>query len=89
MLVAVVPNAKHTEIMGLHDGALRMRLAAPAIEGRANDALVAWLADQLNTPRRSITLRQGATGRRKRLDIHLPPDRIERWLDTIQPAAGS
>ena len=42
--LAVVPNAKRTEVDGLHDGALRVRLAAPPLEGRANDALVAWLA---------------------------------------------
>ena len=47
LLVAVIPNAKRTEAIGLHDGCLRVRLQAPPLEGRANDALVAWIASQL------------------------------------------
>ena len=42
--IQVVPNASRTQVAGLHDGALRIRLMAPPIEGRANAALLAWLA---------------------------------------------
>ena len=42
--LSVVPGAKRTELVGLHDGALRLRLAAPPVDGKANDALSAWLA---------------------------------------------
>lgn len=80
--VAVIPNAKRSERAGLHDGALRVRLAAPAIEGRANEALIAWLAEELSVPRRAIVLRHGATSRRKRLEIGVPLAQLLRWLDS-------
>ena len=83
LLVAVIPNAKRTEAIGLHDGCLRVRLHAPAIEGRANEALVAWLADALDLPRRDVTLKQGATGRRKRLLLACEPARVTQWLDSL------
>jgi uncharacterized protein (TIGR00251 family) len=83
LAVSVVPNARKTEAVGLHDGALRVRLAAPAIEGRANDALVQWLARALGVPRGAITLRHGALGRRKRLLIDCPPARVRDWLDSL------
>ncbi|MED5617971.1 DUF167 domain-containing protein [Ideonella sp. BN130291] len=84
LLVSVVPNAKRTEAVGLHDGCLRVRLAAPALEGRANDELIAWLADQLGVARREVVLQQGASSRRKRLVIAIEPDRVMRWLDGLQ-----
>jgi hypothetical protein len=81
LLVTVIPNAKRSEAVGLHDGMLRVRLAAPALEGRANDALVDWLASQLGVPKRAIELRQGASARRKRLWIDIPAARVRAWLD--------
>jgi uncharacterized protein (TIGR00251 family) len=83
LLVSVVPNAKRTEAVGLHDGCLRVRLAAPALEGRANEALIAWLADQLGVSRRDVVLKQGASSRRKRLLIACEPTRVRRWLDGL------
>src|SRR5262245_53365285 len=79
--LSVVPNAKRTEVDGLHDGALRVRLAAPPIEGRANEALVAWLAKALVVPRRDIEITQGASGRRKVVSIAMAPDGVGAWLD--------
>jgi uncharacterized protein (TIGR00251 family) len=83
LLVSVIPNAKRTEAVGLHDGCLRVRLAAPALEGRANDALVAWLADELKLTRRQVVLKQGASSRRKRLLIECPIARLLAWLDGL------
>jgi uncharacterized protein (TIGR00251 family) len=80
LLVSVIPNAKRTEAVGLHDGALRVRLAAPAIEGRANEALVAWLADELQLTRRQVELKQGGSSRRKRLVLDCASSRVEAWL---------
>ena len=48
--LSVQPGAKHTAIDGLHDGALRVRLAAPPVDGKANSQLLAWLAEQLRCP---------------------------------------
>jgi uncharacterized protein YggU (UPF0235/DUF167 family) len=50
-------------------GAFLVRLAAPPVEGAANDALVAFLADALDLPRRNITIVAGAQSRSKRVQI--------------------
>ncbi len=70
--VAVVPNARRTGADGLHDGALRVRLAAPPVEGKANARLLAWLADELGCARRAVRLQRGDTARRKAVEIDLP-----------------
>ncbi len=68
--VLVGPNAKKTEVVGVQDGALKIRLQAPPIEGKANEALVRFLAEQLDLPRKSIVLTHGGTSRNKTLEIH-------------------
>jgi uncharacterized protein (TIGR00251 family) len=88
LLVSVMPNARRTEAVGLHDGMLRVRLAAPPLEGRANDVLVEWLAAQLKLPKRAIELRHGASSRRKRLSIDLPAERVLAWLDGLGLQSG-
>lgn len=79
--LSVVPNAKRTEVDGLHDGALRVRLAAPPIDGRANDALVAWLAKSLGVPRRDVQVLRGESSRRKQVVIAVSFAVAARWLD--------
>ena len=69
LAVSVVPNAKRSGADGTHDGALRVRLAAPPVDGKANDTLIAWLAGELDLPRRALTLVRGQTARRKWLEI--------------------
>jgi uncharacterized protein (TIGR00251 family) len=86
--LAVVPNAKRTAADGLHDGALRVRLAAPPIEGRANEALVAWLAKALGVPKRAVTLAHGASGRRKTVVIDVPLAAAEAWLAGVLAETG-
>jgi uncharacterized protein (TIGR00251 family) len=81
--VSVMPNAKRTEVDGLHDGALRVRLAAPPIEGRANDALVAWLAKALGVPKRDVELLRGESSRRKQVAIAVSFDAAARWLTEL------
>ncbi|HEX7688893.1 MAG TPA: DUF167 domain-containing protein [Burkholderiaceae bacterium] len=78
--LSVVPNARRTQVDGLHDGALRVRLAAPPIEGRANDALVAWLAKSLGVARRDVELLRGEASRRKQVAIDVPLDAARAWL---------
>lgn len=80
LLVQVVPNAGRTAVAGLHDGALRVRLAAPPIEGRANAELLQWLARALGLPRRAVTLAGGDLSRRKRLHVDCPAETLARWL---------
>jgi uncharacterized protein (TIGR00251 family) len=88
--VIVVPGASRSEVIGLHDNCLRIRLAAPAIEGRANDELVSWLADQLGVPRRQLSLHRGLKSRRKQvLMADLPWETLRPWLSAVlAPADG-
>jgi uncharacterized protein (TIGR00251 family) len=78
--LSVVPNARRTEVDGLHDGALRVRLAAPPIDGRANEALVAWLAKSLGVAKRDVELLRGDSSRRKQVAIAVSFDVAARWL---------
>ncbi|CAD5371808.1 conserved hypothetical protein [Rubrivivax sp. A210] len=80
LLVAVVPNARRTGADGLHDGCLRVRLAAPPVEGKANERLLAWLADELDLPKRAVSLLRGDTARRKQIEIDAPPAVVAAWL---------
>lgn len=61
----VQPGAKRTEVAGLHDGALKIRLAAPPVDGLANKALLKYLAMLFDVPVRQIKLQQGDKSRRK------------------------
>ena len=81
--VAVVPNARRTGADGLHDGALRVRLAAPPVEGKANAKLLAWLADELGCAGRSVRLQRGETSRRKAVEIDLPAAAVAAWLARV------
>ena len=67
--VRVVPRASRTEIVGLHDGALKIRLAAPPVEGAANDELVKFLAKKLKVSRGAVTLVSGMSSRNKTIRI--------------------
>ncbi len=70
----VSPNAKQTVLAGLHDGALALRLKAPPVDGKANAALLAWLADALQVPRSSLALARGHSSRRKQ--VRVAADRV-------------
>ena len=61
----VQPGAARTAVAGEHGEALKIRLAAPPIDGRANDCLLAFLAERLRVPRSALVLRSGQTSRRK------------------------
>ena len=69
--IAVVasPRASRTLVDGLHDGAIRVRLAAPPVDGAANEALCRFLADRLGVPVADVTVARGQSGRRKLVDI--------------------
>ena len=76
------PGARKNEVVGVHGGALKIRVAAPAVEGKANAALVGFLADQFGVPQRAVTIVRGETGRRKTVRIAVPARRPDRdWAD--------
>ncbi|HMN74780.1 MAG TPA: DUF167 domain-containing protein [Burkholderiaceae bacterium] len=88
LAVHVVPNARRSGADGLHDGALRVRLAAPPVDGRANALLLAWLAHELDLPRRALRLVRGESARCKTIAIDAPPEAVERWLARHPGAAA-
>ena len=60
-----VPNARKSEIVGVHGDAIKVKVAAPALEGRANEALVEFIAEKLGVARRDVTLSSGEKSRDK------------------------
>jgi uncharacterized protein (TIGR00251 family) len=67
--VRVQPRASKDEIAGEMGGALKVRLRAPALEDRANEALVEYLAELLKTPRAAVRILSGERSRTKRIEI--------------------
>jgi uncharacterized protein (TIGR00251 family) len=67
--VHVVPNAKIDKVVGEHGGAIKIKLRAPAVEGKANAALIAFLAERLKVPARTIILLRGQKSRDKLVRI--------------------
>jgi hypothetical protein len=63
--VIVVPRASRTRVVGVHDDMLRVQLAAPPVDGAANDALVRFVAESTGTPRSSVSVARGLASRRK------------------------
>jgi len=73
LAIRVQPNARRNEIVGLHGDALKIKIAAPAVDNKANAALVEFLSEALGVPKALISLRRGATGRRKVVEISGDP----------------
>jgi uncharacterized protein (TIGR00251 family) len=69
LAVRVQPRASKTEIAGVIDGALKVRLQAPALEDRANEALCEFLAHLLKTPKSAVRILSGHRSRSKRVEI--------------------
>lgn len=67
--VLAQPRASRSRVVGEHDGRLKIQLAAPPVDGEANEALLAFLADALSVRRADVALLAGETGRRKRVRI--------------------
>ncbi|MBN1210432.1 MAG: DUF167 domain-containing protein [Myxococcaceae bacterium] len=70
LAVLVQPRASRTRVVGVHDGLLKIQLAAPPVDGEANAALVEFLAKQLGIPKRQVVLVAGDASRRKRIVLH-------------------
>ena len=66
----IQPGAKKTDVAGLHGDALKIRLAAPPVDGKANAALIDWAAAAFGVPKKQVELLHGAAGRQKVLGLH-------------------
>jgi hypothetical protein len=77
----VSPGARRNAWVGaLPDGRRKVKVAAPAIEGRANEALIAFVAETLRLPRRAVRLTRGESGRDKVLEVDLDAAVVEDRL---------
>jgi len=65
----IQPGAKKTEVAGQHGEALKVRLGAPPVDGKANDCLIAFLAERLDIPKSRVVLESGTTSRSKRVRV--------------------
>jgi uncharacterized protein (TIGR00251 family) len=72
--IHVQPGARRTEVAGPHGGSLKIRVAAPALEDRANDALVEFIAEKLGVAKRDVSIASGARSREKRVEVRAPAD---------------
>ena len=83
LAVQITPNAKKTEVVGVQGDALKLKLQAQPIEGKANEALVKWLAKTLDVARSAITITHGLTSKKKLIEIvsaTLTADEVEKRL---------
>ncbi len=67
--VLVQPRASRTRVVGEHGGRLKLQLAAPPVEGEANQALVEFLARALSVRKADVSIERGETGRRKTVRV--------------------
>jgi uncharacterized protein (TIGR00251 family) len=83
LAVQITPNAKKTEVVGVLDDALKLKLQAQPIEGKANEALIKYLAKTLAVPRSAIAITHGQTSKKKLIEIisaTLSPEAVEKLL---------
>jgi len=74
------PAAKRSEFAGRHGERIKLRLAAPPVEGKANAALIEFLADYFGVPRRNVTIVSGVKSRSKRVSIEgIAEWKMQEW----------
>ena len=80
----IVPNSKQNKVVGQHGEAIKIKLRAPALEGKANAALRALLAEELKIPKRNIVLERGQQSRDKLIRIErLSEEDVQCRLGTL------
>jgi uncharacterized protein (TIGR00251 family) len=83
LTVRVAPKASRSRVLGLADGALKVAVAAPPEDGKANAALIETLAEALGVPRRDVVLASGAASRRKLVDVAGDPARLLARVEAL------
>jgi uncharacterized protein len=82
-VVRVQPQASRDEIVGVIQGAMKIRLSAPALENRANEALIEFLAAILKTSKSAVRIRSGEQSRTKRVEVFgVTRQQVERLFQT-------
>jgi uncharacterized protein len=88
LTVQITPNAKKNEVIGVLGDVLKIKLQAPPIEGKANEALIRYLADALGIAKSAVRITQGHTSRRKLIDITAPDLTVEHVKQTFIPSSS-
>ena len=87
LALQITPNAKRSEVIGVLDEVLKIRLQAQPIEGKANDALVRYIADTLKVPKSAVRITHGQTNKRKLLEISARDLTVEAVKQALMPSA--
>jgi uncharacterized protein len=85
-MVRVVPRASRSCIIGAADGALRVRIAAPPVDGAANDQLIVIIAQALNVPKRAVEITSGHNARLKRIRVSGSTPQAIMGLAVVEPS---
>ena len=85
--LAVQPGAPRTLVVGIHDGSLKLRVAAPPVDGRANDEILRWLSKLLGVPRAQLRIATGESSRRKSVAIDEAID-AATLIQALSPPGG-
>lgn len=81
LTVRVVPNSSQTEIVGwMADGALKIKLAAPPVDGKANQELISFLAKALNVSKSLIEITGGQTSKKKTIRLPIEEEALVKLL---------
>ncbi len=89
--VQIQANAKKTEVVGVLGEVLKLKLAAQPIEGKANEALVRYLAEALGVARSAVVITHGLSNKRKLIEVTAPgldPSEVERLLKVPATRGG-
>ncbi|MFN0117644.1 MAG: DUF167 domain-containing protein [Elusimicrobiota bacterium] len=82
--VRVIANAKHSEVMGRLGSVVRVRIAAPAIDGKANEELIQFLAEFFEVRKSSVSILKGEKGKEKIIQVEGKPDhQLEHIMQSI------
>jgi hypothetical protein len=67
--IFIQPKSSKNEIVGPHNGLLKIKITAPPVDGKANEGLIEFLSDYFDIPKRNLILVRGETGRKKTLEL--------------------
>jgi len=84
--VRVTPRSSINAVAGWADAqhdTLLLKVTAPAEGGKANDAIIKLLADELDIPKSAVTIRRGETSRIKLVALEISPEKLQAWLEKI------
>jgi uncharacterized protein (TIGR00251 family) len=88
LAVQITPNAKKTEVIGVMEDVLKIRLQAQPIEGKANEALIRYLADALDVPKKAVHLTHGHTNKRKIVEVAASRLTVSGVRQVLAPSGG-